>query len=353
MKTEKSYLRSLGGFGLAVMVLALGSTFRSAGAGSHNPCAKPGNLTQNCGFDAFVDHWRGEKRYEVPAGWSFYVLEGDLDSRPSVDTYWGAPSLWLLSEGVVFTAGVYQQVPVTPGVVYQADLGWAAVTDRGLERRVGLDPTGGTDPLAPTVIWGPSEWDIASWPDLTVSARAAGPTMTVFAWVHGTGWIFIDALGVWPDYSQPAATLTPKPTPTPTRKPTVVVQAVIPPTRSSTPTPSPVPTETPTSSPTATPTATPTSTPTSTPTKTSTPMPPTVTPFPTRTPLPTVAVVAKVAATPGASSEMGLPLAKAADSGSGQVFLFVALSALVAGLILAVVLGWLWLRGSRGGEKVG
>ncbi len=345
MKLTQNYVDRLPRIGVLLSVLLMSSISLVASAGARNPCAESGNLTQNCGFDTFVEQASGGRTHQVPAGWQHFVLSGDLEYRTSVDTYWGAPSLWMLSEDVVFTAGIYQQVAVTPGVVYQADIGWAAVTDRGLERRLGLDPTGGTDPLASTVIWGPSEWDINSWPDLTVSARAAGPTMTVFAWVHGSGWIFLDALGLWPDYSQPAATLTPTPSATPTRRPPTRAPTTVPSTHTPTASPSPTSTESPSPTLTATPTPSSTWTPTATWTATPKPLPPTPTPFPTRTPLPTIVPVARLVATTEANPAMGMGPVQGAGDGSEQVFLFIALGALVAGLVLAGVVGWLWRRG--------
>ena len=342
MVAESRRLRSFIGFGLLILGLALGPAFWSLRAGARDPCQEQGNLTQNCGFDTFVDHWQGETRYQIPTGWWYFVLSGDLDFRPADDTYWGAPSLWMLSDGVPFTAGIYQQVSVTPGVAYQSDIGWAAVTQKDFERKLGLDPTGGTDPLAPTVIWGPSEWGINSWPDLTVSARATGPTMTVFVWVHhpntyGNDWIFLDSVGLWPDPSQPVATPTSAPSQTPTRKPPTRTPKSATPT--DTPTavpPSPTATETSTATPTATTTHTPTFTPTPTPTSTSTLAPtlapPTATPIPTRTPLPTIVPVAMVVPTAQVSQSIG---GGSAGKVSGMLFLYIALGALLISLVLA------------------
>jgi hypothetical protein len=344
------WLRLLG-LALLLPVLVVGAAWQGVSAGARNPCAEAGNLTQNCGFDTFVDHSAGGKRYQIPTGWWYFVLSGDPDYRPSEDTYWGAPSLWLLSDGVPYTAGIYQQVKVTPGVVYQTDIGWAAVGQKDFERKLGLDPAGGTDPRASTVIWSRSEWGKTRWPDLTVSARATGPTMTVFVWVHhptayGNDWVFLDAVGLWPDPSQPAATLTPTPSPIPTRKPPT--RTPIAPT--STPTaipPTLTPTETLTSTPTTTPTETPTSTPSATWTLTPTPPPPTETPLPSRTPLPTIVPVARLVPTmePGLATESG----RLSDGGSSpdSIFLYVAIGASVAGLGLAGLVGWLWLRGRK------
>lgn len=322
-------------------------------AGARNPCLEPGNLTQNCGFDTFFDHIDGEHQYQIPQSWWYFVLSGDLDYRPADDTYWGAPSLWMLSDGVPFTAGIYQQVEVTPGVVYQTDIGWAAVTQNDFERKLGLDPTGGTDPLAPTVIWGRSEWGMDKWPDLTVSARATGPKMTVFVWVHhpityGNDWIFLDAVGLWPDLSQPAATPTPEPSPTPTRSPPTRTPSPAPPTE--VPTLTPVP-STPTGTPTPLPTETPTATPTPTWTATPSPVPPTDTPVPTLTPTRTPVPVAKIVRTPGTGSASPSNRSASQHGASENILLYVAgAAAAVAVLLMGLVLA-LWLRVRNTGSE--
>ena len=348
MGAMKRLVWSVLGTGLFLCLAAAGTMRWQAHAGDSNPCLEPGNLTQNCGFDTFVDDWVGEKRYQIPAAWWYYILAGDPDYRPSDDTYWGAPSLWMLTDGAPFTAGIYQQVAVTPGVVYMTDIGWAAPTQEGFERKLGLDPTGGTDPLASTVIWSRSEWAVAPWPDLTVSARATGPTMTVFVWVHhprayGQDWIFLDAVGLWPDASQPAATVTPVPSSTPTRKPPTRTPSPVPVTNTpaasatATSTASPAPTSTPTA--TLTPSSTPT--PTATATQTATPKPPTATPMPTRTDLPTIAPdVRLVPSIAERDSSSGARPGE--DSGNARPYL-VAGAALVGVLVLASLVVW-WLR---------
>ena len=328
------------GAGLLLCLFAAGSLDWHASAGDSNPCLEPGNLTQNCGFDTFVDHWVGEKRYQIPGAWWYYVLSGDPDYRQSDDTYWGAPSLWMLTDGAPFTAGIYQQVAVTPGVVYMANIGWAAPSQEDFERKLGLDPTGGTDPLAPTVVWSRSEWTKTRWPDLAVSARATGSTMTVFVWVHhprayGQDWIFLDAVGLWPDPSQPAATATPVPSFTSTRRPPTRTPSPMPLTNTPTASPTATSTETPSPTPTLTPTLTPTNT--CTPTQTATARPPTATPYPTRTPLPTIVPAVKLV-----PSVAGETRAEAGEGGqdSGN-----ALAYLGAGIGILVVFGLAGLAG--------
>ncbi len=341
---------------ILVLLLLSGLLLLRPQAGARDPCAEPGNLTFNGGFDTFADRWQGDKRLQVPEGWWYFVLAGSPDFRPADDTYWGAPSLCVLSDGMPFTAGIYQQVKVTPGVVYQTDIGWAAARCNfqvcsNMERRLGLDPTGGTDPLAPSVVWSRIEAGGDKWPDLTISTRATGPTMTVFVWVHhpsssGLDEIYLDAVGLWPDPNQPAATVTPPPTPKPTRKPATSTPKPPPPTAVPTETPTSLPTDTET--PTPLPTETPTATPTPTWTATPTPLPPTDTPTstppPTLTPLP----VARVVSTPvpGAAVEV-VDRVDRSPSPTSRLLLVVAGVALLGALALGALILWLWLGGRK------
>ncbi len=334
---------------LVVVALAGGPGAPAASAGAENPCLRPGNLVRNCSFDGFAAQDVGGRQVLLPDGWSAFVLSGTPDYRPAVDTCpgrgpgCGAPSLWLLSDGLPFTAGVYQQIAVTPGVVYQADAGWAATNAEDVERKLGLDPSGGTDPLAPSVVWGPAEWSRdVGWPDLTVTARATGPTMTLFVWVchptsHGTDSVYLDAPGVWPDLSQPAATATPLPSPTATRRPKTSTPTAKLPTSTPTTTPSPTPTST------ATPTATTaaTATPTATWTATASPVPPTAT-------------ATRVAVVVAGDRLRSVPVARVARHGmvvpADKVLLGVAASAVAGALLLVGSAGVLWRRGRRGRE---
>jgi hypothetical protein len=320
-----------------------------------SPCNQPGNLTYNCKLDNFVDRTQAGSIKQVPDGWWHFVLMGDPEMRPSVDTLWGAPSQEIWSDGGPFTAGIYQEVRVTAGVVYQANIGWAAPTKPDFERKLGLDPTGGTDPLAPSVVWGPASWEVKPMPDLTVSARAESGTMTLFVWVHhphshGVDQVFLDDVGLWPDPNQPPATLTPSATPTvptSTPRPPTRTPSPVPPTDTTTPLPA-SPTATSTSTPVPTETAT--WTPTLPPTPTPTPGPPTMTPPPSRTPLPTFESVARVVPTPGGRSAEGLERGGGQGAAPAAIFLYIAIGALAVGVLLSGLVLWLWMRGRRTAE---
>jgi len=248
-----------------------------------------------------MDDPQGSPPRQVPGGWTPFVLAGDLSYSVetvagSAHTFWGPPSLKMQNSGGPFKAGIYTQAQVTPGAGYRASIAWGAPNSPDqFGRQLGIDPTGGTDPNSPNIVWGPQHWGegrILNYPppdvNIDVKARAVNGTVTVFFVVDhpestGDNFIFIDVIALYPDESAPAAiavppTNTPEP---PTPEPIVVaeVAATAPPPP---PTDTPLPTETPTATPSPTPL--PTSTPTVTPTPTATPSP---TPTATWTPWPT------------------------------------------------------------------
>lgn len=145
-----------------------------------------------------------------------------------------------------------------------------------MHTRVGIDPTGGTDPWATTVVWSPEMDAYDAWTLFQVEADAQADKVTVFTYSRAD----------WTDswfrlnndvYIDDASLVAVSPPPTATR----------PPAPTSTPTDTPAPTATPTPEPaTSTPVPTPTFTPEpATPTPTPEPATPTVVvPTPTATP---------------------------------------------------------------------
>ena len=283
-----------------VFLFVLLTVFSSqSSSAEYHPCNPPNVIPPDvCGFD----HFYGDPPRQVAIGWTPYILSGDLTFMQHIDTYWGAPSQMMWSNGGTFKAGVYTQVHVTPGAGYRAAVFWAAPNAPDtFGRQLGIDPTGGTDPTSPNVIWGHMHWgpgtvlshDPPHPEDIDVKARAQNDVITVFFLTDhnrstGDNYLFLDALALYPDESAPPlatpTSVPPPATPVPTFTPTA--------TSTFTPTPSPTPSPTPTSTPTSTPSPTPTFTPTATPTFTPTPSPaptpsPTPSPTPTLSPTPT------------------------------------------------------------------
>lgn len=257
-----------------------------------HPCDPPNLLPAGvCGMDTFY----GDPPRQLPGGWTGFVLGGDLTFMQDIDTLWGAPALRMWSNGGIFRAGIWTQAQVTPGAGYRASIGWGAPNAPDtFGRQLGIDPTGGVDPTAATVIWGPMHWGDGrilnytngAGPNIDVRARAQNSVITLFFLVDhnrstGDNFIFVDAIALYADESAPAlATAAPLP-PTATPRPAATATAAA----TVTPIVTATPTATETATPSPTPTATPSTTPTPTPTPTSSPSPsPTPTPTATRTP---------------------------------------------------------------------
>ena len=318
------------------------------------PCNPPNVIPREvCDFDSF----HGSPPRQLPNGWTEFIYYGDPTFMQDKDTFWGVPSLRIWSVGGTFEVGLYTQVGVTPGAGYRASIAWGAPNKPDtFGRQLGIDPTGGTDPRSPNVVWGPEHFGpgrILNYPppdvNIDVRARALGETMTVFFLTDhpstaADDLILIDVIALYPDESAPAVELPPTATPEPAAEAEVAaaseavveVAAAQPETQAlpvvDPPAATATPTETPTATPTATATATPTATPSPTPTDTPTPLPTaTWTPLPSATPMPVFSVEK-------AQTE-AVTIARSVDERG-----FVVLSGF--GFLGALVFGgsWIWLR---------
>jgi len=262
---------------VALVLAALLFAALVLGVHAQDPCEDPNNLTLNCQFDTF-DFM--EPYGAVATGWTPFVeFAVETPAFNSAGETPLAPAQEIFSAWLPYTAGIYQQVGVTPGDGYVAAIGWApyaSYDDQGsrnsglfIGRKVGIDPLGGTDPTSPDILWSPEVWDELGgvFPELEVSAVAQNPVITVFVRAHnpqshGNDKVWFDAVTLMPDPNQPASTPTLEPpSPTPTPLPPTATATSVPPTETPAPTETPLPAERHTPVPTPTATLTPTATP--------------------------------------------------------------------------------------------
>ncbi len=95
---------------------------------------------------------------------------------------------WFNNYGI-HDAGLWQQVNVPVGsyLVFSIwAISWSsardvwAVSDSHYNKWVGIDPTGGTDPFSPNIVWSEVNREMDDWVQLSVSAVAKAGTVTVF-----------------------------------------------------------------------------------------------------------------------------------------------------------------------------
>ena len=201
-----------------LLLLALLSLAAELTQAARSNCLDEDNLTTNCDMDTFSDHSSGNDIRIVADGWWFWVEEGNPAFDVGQDST-DPPSQRIWSDGGNFRAGIYQQVSnLTPGATYIAGANWLPYTspDGSIMRQLGLDPTGGTEPNAATVLWGPEDWKFSRFTDLEQTAVATGTSMTIFIRVynpvsHGADQIFIDTAWMKQDTVYQCRRLPPQP----------------------------------------------------------------------------------------------------------------------------------------------
>jgi len=185
-----------------------------------------GNMLYNWGMESWGAAYGDYNGHmlQVAEGWTRFTTSGTEPRFMNDHEYAGlfagsgaierhaegnfAQNLWL---GHPFIAGIYQQVPVTPGVPYAAKV-WTLIAvgstvpdpDNKILIQIGIDPYGGTDANQPQIVWGNYEGRQKEWPDwkdgIRSAAYAAAPTITVFIRViNAQGEVKPDWNAVWLD----------------------------------------------------------------------------------------------------------------------------------------------------------
>lgn len=134
--------------------------------------------------------------------WTSY---GRVDGAQSGPWFWDVTSHsgnWFFGNATNWdakTGGLYQRIIARPGRQYQARV-WSRVLWSGsyassAQNRVGIDPTGGTDPAAASIVWSPVDTqpmaDYSAWVQLTTPTVTAGDVITIFLdfkQTDHTGW---------------------------------------------------------------------------------------------------------------------------------------------------------------------
>ncbi len=168
-----------------------------------------GNLLLNPGFEGAYQSYSsptGEFVSEFRIAWGWHPwyrprFEGEPlrhyrrpEYRPGSYSYNGTMSQQFFTSFGTHQAGLVQRVETaTPGEMYRFGVAvyiWSSqhgnflqsVDPGGVHVRVGIDPSGGTNPWAAEVVWSPFATFYDEWRVLTVDAEALSNALTVFIW---------------------------------------------------------------------------------------------------------------------------------------------------------------------------
>lgn len=192
-----------------LLVVALGGAALSAPIPSLGAAAQGANLLRNPGFEGeYSTWWSGNTPYvtvQIAPDWNPWWLpqvESDPSWRNRMPEYKpAAPYQNRIHSGAnaqqYFTfygthvAGIWQQVPVTPGARLRFSI-WMQVwssafddpnvseSDGQVDVKVGIDPTGGTDPFSATVVWSSPQRIYDQWFQMSIEANASSNNVTVY-----------------------------------------------------------------------------------------------------------------------------------------------------------------------------
>jgi len=160
---------------------------------------------QNLGFEGGFTAGAGN-------GWIKFVKSGSegpnlVFSDETTERHSGAHCQEIYSHDVGYDGGVYQRFQAAPGQNYTVKAWFKCYSPQGsgiAEGFLGLDPTGGTDPNSPNVIWSSKPYEY--WSQKVWSVTAQGDFITVYlrgrstkaATLNKTGYVWIDDVEVAP-----------------------------------------------------------------------------------------------------------------------------------------------------------
>jgi len=168
------------------------------------------NVLQNGGFEGAYSAWSGIPQLQMPVGWTPWWADnsaGDPDWanhrpewKPAEGIYYptrvhsGERAIQWFKSYATFWAGAYQQVNVPENAQLRFSaygFGWScddwdlcsdasSHNPANMRMRIGIDPTGGTNPWSPSIVWSPTASPVWAWEYFQVEAAAQGGTVTVF-----------------------------------------------------------------------------------------------------------------------------------------------------------------------------
>jgi LysM repeat protein len=221
------------------------------------PLQQGENLIQNPSFEGAYSPWNGINQLQVPAGWTPWWTEqspsdpdwanhrpewkpAEAESYPG-RVHSGERALQWFKSYATYWAGAYQTVAVPQnaqlrfsayGLAWSCEK-WEFCSDAtsynpaNMRMQIGIDPTGGTNPWSPAIVWSNAFSPVWGWQYVEVQAAAQGNRVTVFLLSH-PDWPKQNQDTYFDDVSLVAVGAAPPPAPPPAPAPTQPSSAVEP-----------------------------------------------------------------------------------------------------------------------------
>lgn len=122
----------------------------------------------------------GRVNQDFAVGWTGYTVWGEPTSDGEFTTRRSGEWAQKISGHASFRGGILRQFNAAPGTQYDVSV-WAHLYVLGGGAvHIGVDPYGGTDPNASTVVWYPQATTLGEWMQLGARGQAYNSVITVF-----------------------------------------------------------------------------------------------------------------------------------------------------------------------------
>jgi len=199
--------------GIAALLLAI--VFSGSGRTTAQTAPTGTNLLANPSLEKPYNGNGVSSTQTAPVSWILFASGTDVVSFPHIDPaqiHSGA-SAWNFHSSNIYNAGGYQQVTgIAVGSTLHAtfyaqgytctDTVHSCIGSDGLHHsnpgsgmyfKVGVDPTGGTNPASGQIVWSPNVTAFDSWGQPVTDAINCNTTVTFFMYVGETGNMFINS----------------------------------------------------------------------------------------------------------------------------------------------------------------
>lgn len=128
----------------------------------------------------FEFKFAGNVNRDYAIGWTGYTAWGQPTSDGEFTTRHSGDWAQKISGHATFRGGIWKQFTTAVNTQYSVRVWSHLYVLGGGAAHIGVDPYGGTDPNASTVVWYPQMTTLGQWMEMQASGQALGPQITVF-----------------------------------------------------------------------------------------------------------------------------------------------------------------------------
>ncbi len=128
----------------------------------------------------FEDKFAGNVNHDYCLGWTGYTIWGEPTADGEFTTRHSGNWAQKISGEATWRGGIFHQFNTAPYSLFSIRVFGHLYVLGGGAIQVGVDPSGGINPSAPSVLWLTAMTDLGQWTELDANGQALGSQITVF-----------------------------------------------------------------------------------------------------------------------------------------------------------------------------